>query len=174
LSGLGIGTALVQAKDLTRDEESSLFWIISAGGAVLGLILIALAPVLTATYAEPRLASLMVVSALKLALVGLSVVPMQLLSRALQFREIGAVQTLSSLGEAVIKIAFAFGGAGACARPGALDCRVGVLALSTSAALLGQGRTALRRLRPQGGRIERAVPGLQKLRLLPGRQAARH
>jgi O-antigen/teichoic acid export membrane protein len=113
LSGLGIGTALVQAKDLSRDEESSLFWITSAGGAVLGLILLALAPLLTATYAEPRLAPLLVVSALKLALMGLSVVPMQLLSKALQFREIGAVQTLSSLGEAVIKIAFAFGGAGA-------------------------------------------------------------
>jgi O-antigen/teichoic acid export membrane protein len=113
VSGLGIGTALVQAKELSRDEESSLFWITSAGGLGLSLILLGLAPVLTATYAEPRLGPLLAVSALKLALAGLSVVPMQLLSKALQFREIGTVQTLSSLGEGVTKIAFALGGAGA-------------------------------------------------------------
>jgi len=113
LSGLGIGAALIQAKDLSRDEESSLFWITSAGGVALGLILLGLAPVLTTIYSEPRLGPLLAVSALKLVLVGLSVVPLQLLSKALQFREIGTVQTLSSLGEGVTKIAFALGGAGA-------------------------------------------------------------
>src|SRR3954454_6464431 len=35
LSGRGIGTALAQAKDLSRAKEGSLFWITSAGGAVL-------------------------------------------------------------------------------------------------------------------------------------------
>lgn len=113
LSGLGIGSALVQAKDLSRDEESSLFWITSGGGLVLSLILLALAPVLMGAYSEPRLGPLMAVSALKLALAGLSVVPLQLLSKALRFREIGTVQTLSSLGEGLTKIAFAFGGVGA-------------------------------------------------------------
>jgi len=113
LSGLGIGAALVQAKDLSRDEESSLFWITSGGGLVLGLFLLALAPVLMSTYSEPRLGPLMAVSSLKLALAGLSVVPLQLLSKELRFREIGTVQTLSSLGEGVTKIAFALGGAGA-------------------------------------------------------------
>jgi O-antigen/teichoic acid export membrane protein len=113
LSGLGIGSALVQAEELSQDEESSLFWLTSAGGFGLGLILLGLAPILTATYGEPRLGPLLWVSALKLALVGMSVVPLQLLSKALRFREIGAVQTLSSLGEGVIKIACAFAGAGA-------------------------------------------------------------
>jgi PST family polysaccharide transporter len=113
LSGLGIGSALVQAKELNRDEESSLFWISSAGGIALGLILLGLSPLLTATYHEPRLGPLLWASALKLAFVGMSVVPLQLLSKALRFREIGTVQTLSSLGEGVTKIGFAFAGAGA-------------------------------------------------------------
>ncbi|MEY4551096.1 MAG: hypothetical protein RL685_7291 [Pseudomonadota bacterium] len=113
LSGLGIGSALIQAKELNRQEESSLFWITSAGGVVLGLILIGLGPILMATYPEPQLGSLLAVSALKLALVGTSVVPLQLLSKSLQFREIGTVQTLASLGEGLTKILLAFAGAGA-------------------------------------------------------------
>lgn len=113
LSGVGIGSALIQAKELNRQEESSLFWITSAAGALLGLILLGLGPVLTAYYSEPRLGALLAVSALKLVLVGISVVPLQLLSKSLQFREIGTVQTLASLGEGVTKIVFALSGVGA-------------------------------------------------------------
>jgi O-antigen/teichoic acid export membrane protein len=113
LSGLGIGSALVQANEVSRDEESSLFWITSAGGVALGLILLGISPLLTATYEEARLGPLLWASALKLVLVSMGVVPMQLLSKALKFREIGTVQTLSSLGEGVTKIVCAFSGAGA-------------------------------------------------------------
>lgn len=113
LSGMGIGSALVQAKELSQREESSLFWLTSAVGAGLGLILLGLAPVLAYTYERPELGPLVAVSALKLVLVGASVVPLQLLSKRLKFREIGTVQTLSSLGEGLVKIALALGGAGA-------------------------------------------------------------
>lgn len=113
LSGIGIGSALVQAKELSQREESSLFWLTSAVGGGLGLILLGLAPVLAYTYDQPELGPLVAVSALKLVLVGASVVPLQLLSKRLGFREIGTVQTLSSLGEGLVKIALAVGGAGA-------------------------------------------------------------
>lgn len=112
LSGFGIGLALVQAQELSRAEESSLFWLTSAGGVGLGLLLVVLSPLLSATY-EPQLGPLLWASSLKLLLVGTAVVPLQLLSKALQFREIGTVQTLSSLGEGVTKIVLAFAGAGA-------------------------------------------------------------
>jgi O-antigen/teichoic acid export membrane protein len=113
LSGLGIGAALVQAKEISRDEESSLFWFTSAVGLALGLILVGLAPVLAHLYGQPALLAMVAASGLKLALVGVTVVPLQLLSKRMQFREIGGVQTLASLGEALTKIIFAFGGAGA-------------------------------------------------------------
>jgi len=113
LSGIGIGSALVQAKDVSADEESSLFWLTSAVGIGLGLLMMGLGPVLAYTYDEAALRPLVYASSLKLVLVGISVVPMQLLSKRLEFREIGTVQTLSSLGEGLVKIAFAFGGAGA-------------------------------------------------------------
>ena len=113
LSGIGIGSALVQAKDLSADEESSLFWLTSAVGVALGLVLLALAPVLALTYDQAALIPLVGVSALKLALVGVGVVPQQLLSKNLMFRELGTVQTVSSLGEGVVKITLAVAGAGA-------------------------------------------------------------
>lgn len=113
LSGIGIGSALVQAKDLSSREESSLFWLTSAVGVGLAMIMLGLAPVLAYTYHQPDLAPLVAVSSLKLVLVGIGVVPLQLLSKRLGFREIGTVQTLSSLGEGLIKIALALAGAGA-------------------------------------------------------------
>jgi O-antigen/teichoic acid export membrane protein len=113
LSGIGIGSALVQAKDLSAKEESSLFWLTSAIGVGLGLVLLALAPVLALTYGEAELGPLVAVSSLKLVLVGMGVVPQHLLSKRLEFRELGTVQTLSSLGEGLVKITLAFAGAGA-------------------------------------------------------------
>jgi O-antigen/teichoic acid export membrane protein len=113
LSGIGLGSALVQAKDLSAREESSLFWLTSAAGVGLGFILLGLAPVLAFTYDEVDLSPLVAFSSLKLALMGVSVVPLQLLSKRLHFREIGTVQTLSSLGEGLVKIALAFAGFGA-------------------------------------------------------------
>jgi O-antigen/teichoic acid export membrane protein len=113
LSGMGIGSALVQAKELSEREESSLFWLTSAVGFGLGLILLGLAPLLAHTYEQAELGPLVAASALKLVLVGVSVVPLQLLSKRLGFRQIGTVQTLSSLGEGLVKIALALGGAGA-------------------------------------------------------------
>lgn len=113
LTGIGMGGALVQAKDVSREEESSLFWLISAIGLGLGAIQVALAPLLAMTYAEPLLLPLVAASGLKLLLVGMSLVPLQLLSKSLKFKEIGTVQTLASLGEGITKIVLAAGGAGA-------------------------------------------------------------
>jgi O-antigen/teichoic acid export membrane protein len=113
LSGIGMGGALVQASNVSREEESSLFWITSAIGLGLGLLLVALAPVLAATYEQPELLFLLAASGLKMLLIGISIVPLQLLSKHLQFKQIATVQTLASLGEGLSKLVLALAGAGA-------------------------------------------------------------
>jgi O-antigen/teichoic acid export membrane protein len=113
LSGLGVGQALVQDPNVSREEKSSLFWFTSGCGLVLGLALVALSPALASYYDEPALLPLVAASGFKLFLIGTSVVPLQLLNRDLKFREIGAVQTLASLGEGLTKIALAAAGTGA-------------------------------------------------------------
>jgi O-antigen/teichoic acid export membrane protein len=113
LSGLGIGNALIQGRAVTPEEESRLFWLTSVVGLGLGLSLAALAPVLALTYRDAELTPLVAVSGFKLLLVGVSVVPLSLLSKQLKFKDIGTVQTWASLGEGLTKITLAIGGAGA-------------------------------------------------------------
>lgn len=113
LSGIGVGQAIVQDPSVSVDEESSLFWLTSASGLGLAALLVGLAPLLSSTYQDPALRPLLAVSGLKLLLVGMTVVPLTLLGKELRFKEIGAVQTLASAGEGIVKIGLAFGGAGA-------------------------------------------------------------
>jgi O-antigen/teichoic acid export membrane protein len=130
LSGIGIGGALIQATTVSRAEESSLFWLTSAIGLALGLIVVALAPFLAAIYGQPELLPLIAASGLKLLFVGMGLVPLQLLSKRLMFKEQGAVQTLASLGEGATKIVLALGGAGAWAMVLGNVMRGGALLLS--------------------------------------------
>jgi len=113
VSGVGLGHALIQAPKLTRDEEHSLFWLTGGIGLLLGTVMVAISPLVAWAYALPALIPMVAVSGMKLCLVGAAVVPHQLLSKHLKFREAGAVQTLSTAGEGLMKIGLAAAGFGA-------------------------------------------------------------
>src|SRR6266481_4478216 len=51
----GLSLATVQRLNVTDDQISTLFWINVLVGALLGLLLMAMAPVVVAFYNEPRL-----------------------------------------------------------------------------------------------------------------------
>ena len=130
LSGVGVGGALVQVENLSRKEESTLFWLTSAIGLGLGALAAALAPVLAHVYSEPDLLPLVAASGLKLIFIGMGIVPLQLLNRRLGFKEVGTVQTLASLGEGATKLVLALAGAGAWALVVGNVMRGGVLLLA--------------------------------------------
>ncbi len=111
--GMGIGHALIQATHLTRDEEHSLFWLSSGIGLLQALLLGAAAPLLAHTYALPVLLPMVLVTAAKMLLISASVVPHQLLSKHLRFKQAGLAQTLCTLAEGSAKIGFAAAGLGA-------------------------------------------------------------
>lgn len=54
----GLSTAAVQAKTLTRAQQSNLWWLNSAIGLVLALVAIAAAPLIALLYDEPALTAL--------------------------------------------------------------------------------------------------------------------
>ena len=60
----GLSAAAVQRANITEDQASTLFWINIVVGALLSLIMLALAPAIAAFYHEPRLAWVAVVLAL--------------------------------------------------------------------------------------------------------------
>jgi O-antigen/teichoic acid export membrane protein len=112
-SGLGVGSAFVQAREVSRREMDSLFWFTSIVGIGLALLTAALADVIAGFYGEPVLRLRIVVSACKLMFVGVAVVPLQRLARELRFREAGVAQTGATALEAITKVALALSGAGA-------------------------------------------------------------
>jgi O-antigen/teichoic acid export membrane protein len=112
-NGLGVGQVIVRRHDLTHRELSGLFWFCTVLGVAVVAVVAVLAPWIAEFYADPRLSPMVVVSASKLVFVGASLVPLQLLTRDLRFKEAGATQTLATLGEAVTKVILVIAGLGA-------------------------------------------------------------
>ncbi|HSR89758.1 MAG TPA: oligosaccharide flippase family protein [Gemmatimonadales bacterium] len=112
-NGLGVGIVAVRQHDLTHRELSGLFWFSTLLGFVAIAIMALAAPALAQFYGDARLAPMIVVSSSKLLFVGASLIPLQLLSRDLKFRDSGAAQTLASLGEASVKVFLVVAGFGA-------------------------------------------------------------
>lgn len=113
VSGLGLGHALIQARNIGRDQEQSLFWLATAIGVGLAAVLALAAPVLAHVYEVAALLPMIAVTGVKLVGLGSALVPHQLLSKNLQFREAGIAQTLCTIGEATAKISLASLGFGA-------------------------------------------------------------
>jgi O-antigen/teichoic acid export membrane protein len=113
VSGIGLGHALIQDRNLSADQEQSLFWLASGFGLFLGLVMLAISPFVASAYGLPVLVPMLALTGLKMLLVGTALVPQQLLSKHLMFREAGAVQTIGTLGEGVTKITLAALGFGA-------------------------------------------------------------
>ncbi len=112
-SGLGVGSALVQTKEVSRRELDSLYWFTTFVGVLLAGAMAASAPLVASFYREPRLAWMLVAASSKLLFVGISVVPLQLLARDLRFKEASAVQTGASALEAATKIVLLLANTGA-------------------------------------------------------------
>ncbi len=112
-NGLGVGVVVIRRRDLSHRALSGLFWMCTLLGVLAVLVMVVASPWLAGFYGDPRLAPMIVVSALKLVFVGAALVPLQLLVRDLKFREAGAVQTLATLGEAVVKVTLIVAGFGA-------------------------------------------------------------
>lgn len=112
-NGLGVGQVVVRQRELGPAELSGLFWFCTLFGAAATAVVAVVAPFAAVFYADWRLYPMIVVSAAKLILVGAALVPLQLLTRELQFKTAGAVQTLATLGEAVTKVVLVIAGFGA-------------------------------------------------------------
>jgi len=108
--GLGIGPVIVNRKELDDAELSALFWLVVGIGAVLAVMTVTLAPLVSAFYGEARLDSLTKLLALSFVLGSVGTVPMGLLEKRLAFSRIALVETLSVLLAGLISIKLASDG----------------------------------------------------------------
>lgn len=113
LADFGIGSAIVQSRELGPKVLSTCFWLNLAVGAALMLLVLACAPLIAGFYARPDLLPLVAVLSLNLLLSAMQTVPTGLLYRDMRFADLARAQVLGTLVAAVVAIGLAWGGAGA-------------------------------------------------------------
>jgi O-antigen/teichoic acid export membrane protein len=113
LAESGLGEALIQRRDPTREDESTVFWFNLAAATVLALALGAAAPWIAQFYGEPRLTALTWAMALNLWLSAWLTVPLALLSKRLDFRLQAKASAAATLAGGAAAVVLALQGAGA-------------------------------------------------------------
>lgn len=108
----GIGSALVQRKEIDRLTLSTCFWLNLLIGGLVAIAVVAIGPLAAQYFKQPLVAHLLMVSALNLAVAALVVLPQAILSRQLAFNHIAIGTTVGSLVGAGATMILAAGGAG--------------------------------------------------------------
>ena len=113
-SQFGLGPALVQRPHIEERHIRTAFFVFTLSGLVIGLGVVAAAPLIAGFFEMPRLTPILQVGAIAFPLQGLGAVPSAMLTRELQFRKLAAVNLASFiLGSGVVGITLAFLGFGA-------------------------------------------------------------
>jgi O-antigen/teichoic acid export membrane protein len=108
----GLSAATVQRGTITDEQMSSLFWINTMAGAILGFLALAMAPVLATFYREPRLFWVTVALASGFLINAAGVQHFAFLERQMRFPALSAIEFLSQLASAIVGIGMAVGGCG--------------------------------------------------------------
>lgn len=100
----GLTTAAIQAKELSNEERTNLWWWNTAIGSVLALVILASAPLIAAFYQDDRLILITAAMSLNFVLSGMGAQYYAYLQREIRFGALsltGIVSSLSGLGSAV-------------------------------------------------------------------------
>jgi len=108
----GLGYALVQAREVSPEALSTVFWIQASFGLLLALLATAAAPALAAFYDEPRLVPVAAVLAGELAIAGLAVTQTALARRRLDFATLARNEFVAAAGSSAAAVAMAAAGGG--------------------------------------------------------------
>ena len=146
-SGLWLAATLIVRPDLDRRAEGTVLSLVTGAGAVLAIVLIALAPALAAFFGEPRLTGIVVLLAAVLLVSGVNWFYETLLQRELAFRRRFACLMARTLAFSATALCLAVAGAGVWSLVGAYLAGY----LASGAALLA---LAPYRVRPAFDRAE--------------------
>jgi PST family polysaccharide transporter len=108
----GLSAAAIQRTTVTEEQVSTLFWINLSAGAFLGLVTVAMAPIIAAFYDEPRLFGVTVVLAMGFLFNAAGVQHSALLQRQMRFTALAAISVVSLIAGGAIAIAGAEAGYG--------------------------------------------------------------
>ena len=103
----GLSSATVQQKEITQAQVSNLFWIATALGTLLTILLIAASPLISLFYGEPRLIAITIVISSSLFCSGLTVQYRALLRRGMKFNHLAVTSLLAQLSGLIVGISWA-------------------------------------------------------------------
>lgn len=112
LRDFGLSTAGLQAKGLTQQQASNLFWANATLSLAAFVVVVLCTPVAVALFDDARLWTLVPVLAISLILGGLQVQFQVQLTRANRYSAIALTSVTSALAGLVVAAAMAWGGAG--------------------------------------------------------------
>ena len=105
---LGLGVAIVQAKNLTRREIDSLFWLSLIITLGLYAVIYFAAPIVSKFYDQPQLTSLIQVHGSIIIIFTFYLVPRNMLKRELHFKEIAIIDNLALFISSGVMLALAY------------------------------------------------------------------
>lgn len=113
LKDAGLSSATIQRDVIDHSQVSLLFWLNTAIGTVLTLVIMAMAPLLAYAYGRPELLSLTLALSFTTLLGAISVQHQALLRRDLRFGSLVSIETVGSLLSSGGAVVFALRGHGA-------------------------------------------------------------
>lgn len=111
-SDLSLGVGLVQRREITEKDRSTVFWTSAGVGTLLTLLGLALASPLASFFGEPRVQPLFAALSLSFVVTSLGATHAALLHRQMQYRAINVRIAVSTVLGGVTGVAFAAAGYG--------------------------------------------------------------
>jgi O-antigen/teichoic acid export membrane protein len=108
----GLSAAAIQRRSVTDEQTSTLFWINVFVGCVLGLVTLAMAPVVAAFYHEPRLVRVTAVLASSFFFNAAGVQHGAILQRQMRFSALAVISIISLIVSTAIGLCSAMAGYG--------------------------------------------------------------
>ncbi len=127
-NGFGVANTILQERELRDEQAESGFWFALGVAAVFGVAIALAAPLLSLLYGTARLTPFLAVYALRHVMLGALCVPLQLLNRALRYRDVAAAQTVATLVAAIVRASVSITVDGGWAMVVAHCCQAAVLA----------------------------------------------
>lgn len=109
---IGLGAAIIQKKALTKEDLSSVFWIVLILNTFLYLTAFMAAPLISAFFNEPRLTAIVRVIGINFIISGIGLIPNNMLSRDLTFSRRSVAEFSGNLAGGISTLALAFSGYG--------------------------------------------------------------
>lgn len=112
ISELGLGAAIVQRKNINKQQLSQVFGFVILVNAGLSVVLFLGAPILAGYFSEPRLVPIFQMLSVTFIFLSLYVIPQSMLLRNMDFRRKSIVDLIASLASACITLILALYGYG--------------------------------------------------------------